>query len=109
MAKTYSNLSGINNVSYGNKDFPGQANHSETSSISLGSEQALTRGDSKIPIKIFNTNNVLRRHSNYLDKDSLLKKRKRYIKNNKFVYVHPGSAAAKKMELEKVRKLIINC
>ena len=108
MAKTYSNLSGLNNLTYGNKDLPGQGNNSETSSISLGSDQVNTKGDSKQPIKIFNTNNVLRRHSNYLDKDSLFKKRKRYIKNNKFVYVHPGSAAAKKMELEKVRKLIIN-
>jgi len=31
----------------------------------------------------------------------LLKKRKRYIKNNKFVYLHPNSAAAKKLS-EKV-------
>ena len=37
-----------------------------------------------------------------LDNEVMNKKRKRYIKNNKFVYVHPGSAAAKKMELEKV-------
>jgi hypothetical protein len=37
-----------------------------------------------------------------------LKKRKRYIKNNKFVYVHPGSAAARKMELEKVNLLFLN-
>jgi hypothetical protein len=47
--------------------------------------------------KLFNSSN---RNS------ELNKKRQRYIKNNKFVYVHPGSAAAKKMELEKqVEKL----
>jgi hypothetical protein len=33
---------------------------------------------------------------------SFIKKRKRYIKNNKFVYVHPGSAAAKKLEIKMV-------
>lgn len=38
--------------------------------------------------------------------NEFLKKRKRYIKNNKFVYVHPGSAAAKKMELEKVKNFL---
>lgn len=103
MAKTYNNLgASLNNIQYGQKDFPMQANPSETSSISLGSEKNQPRHENKLPIKIFNTNNVMRRVSNSLDKDSLNKKRKRYIKNNKFVYVHPGSAAAKKMELEKV-------
>ena len=32
--------------------------------------------------------------------DQLAKKRKRYIKNNKLVFVQPGSAAAKKLEVE---------
>ena len=109
MAKTYNNLgAGLNNINYGQKEFPSQANPSETSSISLGSDKIQSRQENKLPIKIFNTNNVLRRTSNALDKDSFNKKRKRYIKNNKFVYVHPGSAAAKKMELEKVNFIFLN-
>jgi hypothetical protein len=100
MAKNY-NLGSLNNLPYPNKEYKAQANCSESSSISLGSENLQSKSDNKLPIKIFNTNSVIRRN-NSLGKDSFFKKRKRYIKNNKFVYVHPGSAAAKKMELEKV-------
>ncbi len=100
MAKTYNNFGGLNGIPFGGKDFAHHGNPSETSSISLGSEK-IHKIEHKVPVKIFNTNSSIRRTGG-LDKESLLKKRKRYIKNNKFVYVHPGSAAAKKMELEKV-------
>ena len=81
---------------------------SETSSISISSEKQPRQklGENRITQRIFNTNNTISR-SSALDNDVTNKKRKRYIKNNKFVYVHPGSAAAKKMELEKVINFLI--
>ena len=61
--------------------------------------------------KLFNTSNVDNGNNNPTqqssspfqtlpNEDLLAKKRKRYIKNNKLVFVQPGSAAAKKLELE---------
>ena len=61
--------------------------------------------------KLFNTSNVDNGKNNPTqqssspfqtlpNEDLLAKKRKRYIKNNKLVLVQPGSAAAKKLELE---------
>ena len=61
--------------------------------------------------KLFNTSNVDNGKNNPTqqssspfqtlpNEDLLAKKRKRYIKNNKLVFVQPGSAAAKKLELE---------
>jgi hypothetical protein len=78
--------------------------NSDTSSISISSDKNIIKlNENKIHNKLFNSTNcgLSGRHDN----DFFLKKRKRYIKNNKFVYVHPGSAAAKKMELEKVKIL----
>lgn len=72
--------------------------NSDTSSISLSCDKNINKMNEK---KLF---------GGYIPKTNgeseLSKKRKRYIKNNKFVYVHPGSAAAKKMDLDKVR---LNC
>ena len=61
--------------------------------------------------KLFNTSNVDNGNNNPTQQSSspfqtlpneelLANKRKRYIKNNKLVFVQPGSAAAKKLELE---------
>jgi hypothetical protein len=61
----------------------------------------------KLHQRIFNTNIAPNIRLNGLQNDMLPKKRKRYIKNNKFVFVHPGSAAAKKLEMEKVRKCLL--
>ena len=93
-------LNNLNNLNYGLNY--GNMAESETSSISMSSGKNIIKpkeanyGSSKI----FQTRNHLS------EKEVLNKKRKRYIKNNKFVYVHPGSAAAKKMEIEKVKKII---
>ena len=73
---------------------------SDTSSISLSSGKIVS-GPKLHNGKIFNTSNTIVRNSIF-HSDSFNKKRKRYIKNNKFVYVHPGSAAAKRLEMEKV-------
>ncbi len=83
-----------------NKDYIGNSNkfESDSSSISITSEKGDIKSEGRLPFKLFNSSNM----SRVLDNETL-KKRKRYIKNNKFVYVHPGSAAAKKMEMEKVR------
>ncbi len=72
----------------------------DTSSISISSEKNIT-GSRPHNGKIFNTSNTIVRNTIFHN-DSFNKKRKRYIKNNKFVYVHPGSAAAKRLEMEKV-------
>jgi hypothetical protein len=53
----------------------------------------------KKKLKIFASINGSKINSQ--DEIELNNKRKRYIKNNKFVYLHPNSAAAKKLE-EKV-------
>jgi hypothetical protein len=50
--------------------------------------------------RLFNISNVIN-HSE-VQNDLLHKKRKQYIKNGKFVFVPPDSAAAKKFEKEKV-------
>lgn len=72
----------------------------------------LKRPDMKVDKnhKLFNTSNVDNGNNNPTqqsspfqtlpNEDLLAKKRKRYIKNNKLVFVQPGSAAAKKLELE---------
>jgi len=73
---------------------------SDTSSISISSDKFVS-GPKLHGGKIFNTSNTIVRNSIFHN-DSFNKKRKRYIKNNKFVYVHPGSAAAKRLEMEKV-------
>ena len=72
----------------------------------------LKRPDMKVDKnhKLFNTSNVDNGNNNPTQQSSpfqtlpneglLAKKRKQYIKNNKLVFVQPGSAAAKKLELE---------
>lgn len=69
---------------------------------------SLISSEKKNPIKIvdkfqkkFNCSISSKKNSSNHN-ELINKKRKRYIKNNKFVYVHPGSAAAKRLELEKV-------
>lgn len=66
--------------------------------------------------KLFSTSNItkptpiqnysLNNSSSNLDTshDYMVKKRKRYLKNNKYVFVQPGSAAAKKLGLENENK-----
>lgn len=49
-----------------------------------------------------NLDNSIMGLNNRSSEDHLNKKRKRYIKNNKFVYVHPDSTAAKILEREEV-------
>jgi hypothetical protein len=71
---------------------------SDTSSISVSSDKNIIKSDKPKPFLSTNTHLI---NKSGVDNE-YLKKRKRYIKNNKFVYVHPGSAAAKKMELDKV-------
>ncbi len=71
---------------------------------------SLIYSDKKNPVKIVENNKYQKKFNcsisskkNTSNHNELInKKRKRYIKNNKFVYVHPGSAAAKRLELEKV-------
>lgn len=55
--------------------------------------------------RIFTTNPIAKNLNNSELSDMTMKKRKRYIKNNKFVYVHPRSTAAKKLEKEEVNKV----
>jgi hypothetical protein len=92
-------MSNISNMGMPLQPQPNKIN-SDTSSISISSDKNHA-GPRLHSGKIFNTNNTLVRNSIF-DNESFNKKRKRYIKNNKFVYVHPGSAAAKRLEMEKV-------
>jgi predicted lipase len=93
----FNTMNNINNLPYVQNNFMNKIN-SDTSSISISSEKQIKR-DGKVH-KLFNTNTISK--NSHFENDVMNKKRKRYIKNNKFVYVHPGSAAAKRMELEKV-------
>jgi hypothetical protein len=76
--------------------------NTETSSMSISSENAHPKRKERL--KIFASTNGHKKLT--VEEIELLKKRKRYIKNNKFVYLHPNSAAAKRLA-EKV-KIIIN-
>jgi hypothetical protein len=99
------NFNNIRNIPF-QKDYPNANNkmNSDSSSISISSDKNDNNkiGEEKFHQKLFKSRNCAFIDKDNLDNDFSLKKRKRYIKNNKFVYVHPGSAAAKKMELEKV-------
>lgn len=100
----FGNMNNINNLPYVQKDFNNLQHkiHSDTSSISISSDNKQIKKDKRL----FNTNNT-GGHKSHFENDLMNKKRKRYIKNNKFVYVHPGSAAAKRMELEKVKNIFL--
>lgn len=83
--------------------------NSETSSVSLSSDNNKVKEilkTNKGVNKYFNSSRSVNGQTDNFHQFTI-KKRKRYIKNNKFVYVHPGSAAAKKMELEKIVNLIL--
>lgn len=71
--------------------------NSDTSSISMSSDNLGKGTFSKNHVKLFSGTSLRSNVMNSMEN----KKRKRYIKNNKFVFVHPGSAAAKKLEMEK--------
>jgi hypothetical protein len=76
--------------------------------MSISSDKNTNKiGENKIQHKLFNSTHCGFIRRGKMDNDFSMKKRKRYIKNNKFVYVHPGSAAAKKLELEKVLLFIL--
>ncbi len=66
--------------------------------MSLSSENAVP--NKKERLKIFASTQGNKKLTD--EEIELLKKRKRYIKNNKFVYLHPNSTAAKKLA-EKVK------
>jgi len=63
--------------------------------MSISSEGNNINENRKTRIKFLSTNRANNQLTN--EEIELLKKRKRYIKNNKFVYLHPSSAAAKKL------------
>lgn len=96
------NYNNINQLNFPQKDNPQQFKmNSETSSMSSDNRLKEIIKGAKQQTKLFNSTQSIGKHFNE-DHAMFIKKRKRYIKNNKFVYVHPGSAAAKKMELERV-------
>lgn len=67
--------------------------NTETSSMSMSSENVVPGKKEKLRIFASTSGN-----KKLTDEEiELLKKRKRYIKNNKFVYLHPNSAAAKRL------------
>ncbi len=93
------NLNNLNNLAF-QQDY--QKINSDTSSITISSDQ----NKPTIKHRLFNSTNCANINKDDGDNnDFSTKKRKRYIKNNKFVYVHPGSAAAKKLELEKINQV----
>lgn len=118
LSRSFGNFNfAINNVNnYINDSQPSQLGNvnqakSETSSMSVksSSEKMIKpkkiAAVTKVPHRIFNSTNSISNSGNLLrpePKDLLAKIRRRSIKNNKIVFVHSASAAAKKIAQEKV-------
>jgi hypothetical protein len=73
--------------------------------MSLSSEGNIPKEIKKPRLKFFSSTNGIKKLTD--QEIELLKKRKRYIKNNKFVYLHPNSAAAKKLVEVNVKHTLI--